>query len=129
MAQASGVQFRISASTVPLLDGALDYVKAKQVPGGTGRNRIYLLATYDPSAGEHEAAHPTGEQTAVRVRTEGNVRPDLMTLLFDPQTSGGLLAAVPADRVDDVRSALEDQGVGCWEIGEVEAGTGVVVTA
>ncbi len=127
MAQSGGVQFRIHASAVPLLDGALGYVKDKQVPGGTGRNRTYLLSSYDADAGEHEAAHPTGSQTFVRVRTGGDIRPDLMTLLFDPQTSGGLLAAVPPDRAEDVRVALEEQGVGCWEIGEVEAGLGVVV--
>lgn len=127
MAQSGRVQFRITASTVPLLDGALDYVKAKQVPGGTGRNRTYLLATFDPEAGEQEAAHPTGSQTAVRVRTEGEVRPDLMTLLFDPQTSGGLLAAVKPEMVEAVRAELTEQGIGCWEIGTVEDGLGVVI--
>jgi phosphoribosylaminoimidazole (AIR) synthetase len=40
-----------------------------------------------------------------------------------------LLAAVPPERVDDVRAALDEQGVGCWEIGVVEAGSGVVVMA
>lgn len=127
MAQAGGVQLRIHASAVPSLPGALDYVKAKQVPGGTGRNRKYLLSTYSPEAGEHEAAHPTGEQAQVRVRTEGKVRPDIMTLLFDPQTSGGLLAAVPGEIVEAVQAALKDQGVESWEIGEVEAGQGVVL--
>ena len=127
MAQAGRVQFRIRASAVPLLEGALDYVKSKQVPGGTGRNRTYLLSTYDLADEEHEAAHPTGTQSAVRVRVEGDVRPDLMTLLFDPQTSGGLLAAVPPDHVEAVRLALDDLGVGSWEIGEVGAGAGVIV--
>jgi selenide,water dikinase len=127
MAQAGGVQLRIHASTVPSLPGALDYVKARQVPGGTGRNRNYLLSAFSPEAGENEAAHPTGTQDQVRVRTEGNVRPDLMTLLFDPQTSGGLLAAVPADLVQAVHAALADQSVESWEIGVVETGTGIVV--
>jgi selenide,water dikinase len=124
MAQAGGVQYRIRASYVPLMDGALDYVRMKQVPGGMGRNRDYLVAEYAPG---EEAAHPTGTQTQVRVRAEGNVRPDLMTLLFDPQTSGGLLAAVPPAGVEDVRSALEAEGVASWEIGEVAEGRGVVV--
>jgi selenide,water dikinase len=125
MAQAGSVQFRIDSSAVPLLDGALQYVKSKQVPGGTGRNREYLLTAYDE--GEQEAAHPTGSQTMVRVRTEGHIHRDLMTLLFDPQTSGGLLAAVPADRLASVRSALEEQGVSSWQVGEVALGLGVVV--
>lgn len=128
MAQAGRVQLRFRAGDVPLLAGALDYVKAKQVPGGTGRNRKYLLASFDAEAGEQEAAHPTGSQSAVRVRVEGDVRPDMMTLLFDPQTSGGLLAAIPTEKVDVVRVALEEQGIGCWEVGVVEAGSGVVVS-
>lgn len=128
MAQAGGVQLRIRASAVPSLEGALEYVKARQVPGGTGRNRKYLLSTYSPELGEHEAAHPTGSQAQVRVRIEGDVRPDLMTLLFDPQTSGGLLAAVPPDLVREVQAALNDQSVESWEIGEAEAGLGVVVS-
>jgi len=113
MAQASGVCLRISASAVPLLDGALDYVKDKQVPGGTGRNRDYLLS-------------PTSQEQA-KVSIERSVSRDLTTLLFDPQTSGGLFAAVPADRVDDVRAALKEQDVECWEVGEVVEGKGVVV--
>ncbi len=122
MAQAGGVLFRISASSVPLMDGALDYVRQKQVPGGTGRNRDYLTRPIEP-----EAAHPTGNQSEVRVRLEGSVPRDLLTLLFDPQTSGGLLAAVPAEQLSGVRAALEDAGVPSWEIGEVDEGLGIVV--
>ncbi len=126
MAEASGVLITINASDVPIMDGALGYVKDKQVPGGTGRNREYLLTTQQ--SGEAEAAHPTGLQTAVRVRLQGNVRPDTMTLLFDAQTSGGLFAAIPANAVADVRAAMEDAGVSCWEVGEVGEGAGVVVS-
>lgn len=114
MAQAGGVLFHIQAASVPLLKGALDYVKDKQVPGGTGRNREYLLAS--------------GDTGTPHVTIKESVRADLTTLLFDPQTSGGLLAAVPADRIVEVRAALEDQDVHSWEIGEVQAGRGVLVT-
>src|SRR5439155_408430 len=116
------VCFRIEAAAVPQMDGALQYVKDKQVPGGLNRNREYLLAGDQP-----EAAHPTGPQTLVRVSVEKSVPRDLLTLLFDPQTSGGLLAAVPVDRVAAVRAALDDQGVPNWEIGEVVEGRGVRV--
>jgi selenide, water dikinase len=122
MAEAGGMRFVVEASQVPLLEGALDYARAKQVPGGTGRNREYLLVAEEP-----EAAHPSGPQTVVRVTVERHVPRDLLGMLFDPQTSGGLLAAVPADRVSDVRSALEDQDVQSWEIGEVQEGRGVHV--
>ena len=113
MAQASNVLFRIEASSVPLLEGAIECVKDKQIPGGLDRNRDYLLAS--------------DESGTRRVQIEKSVRADLTTLLFDPQTSGGLLAAVPSDRVVEVRAALEDQEVHSWEIGEVQAGQGVLV--
>ena len=122
MADAGGVGFIIDANSVPLLDGALGYVRAKQIPGGSGRNREYLL-----SGGEPEAAHPTGAQTLVRVHADAKVPRDLLSLLFDPQTSGGLLAALPADRVSEVSAALRDQGVSAWEIGEVIEGSGISV--
>jgi selenide,water dikinase len=122
MAEASNACFVIEASAVPQLDGALDYIRDKQIPGGTDRNRDYLLSGNEP-----EAAHPTGSQTFVRVHADRAISRDLLTLLFDPQTSGGLLAAVPHDRAAEVRAALEDQGVGAWEIGEVKEGKGVRV--
>ena len=124
MAQAGGVLLRISASAVPVLEGALEYVRAKQIPGGTGRNRDYLVK---PAPPEPEAAHPTGHQTEVRVRVHGDIPRDTMTLLFDPQTSGGLFAAVPATMLAEVRGRLEDAGVPVWEVGEVDEGLGVLV--
>ena len=45
------------------------------------------------------------------------VRPDLVTLAHDPQTSGGLLAAVPPDRVADVEAAFDAAGVERWWVG------------
>lgn len=114
MAQAENMLFHIQAAAVPLLEGALDYVKDKQVPGGTGRNREYLLASAD-----------TGTP---RVSMSKSVPADITTLLFDPQTSGGLLACVPSDRIAEVRAALEDQDVPSWEIGEVQSGKGILVS-
>jgi selenide, water dikinase len=123
MAQAGGVLMRISASAVPVIDGAMDYIRQKQVPGGTGRNRDYLIK---PDI-EPEAAHPTGHQTEVRVRLNADIPRDTMTLLFDPQTSGGLFAAVPPALLPEVRARLEGAGVEVWEVGEVDEGRGIVV--
>lgn len=123
MAQAGGVLMRISASAVPVLDGAHDYARQKQVPGGTDRNRDYLVK---PDV-EPEAAHPTGRQAEVRVRFDADVPRETMTLLFDPQTSGGLFAAVPPALLPEVLARLEDAGVPVWEVGEVGEGLGIVV--
>ena len=113
MAEASGVQFVIEAAKAPLMEGALRYVQARQIPGGTGRNREYLLT---PEA-----------NSAARVVASTSLPRDLLTLLVDPQTSGGLFAAVPAAILAEVQAAMNDQGVSCWEVGEVVEGQGVRV--
>ena len=46
---------------------------------------------------------------------------ELVALAMDPQTSGGLLAAVPADPADGVAAILRASGVECWAVGRVEA--------
>ena len=51
-----------------------------------------------------------------------SVAPESVTLAVDPQTSGGLLAAVPGDAVNGVVRALNGVGVQAWRVGEVETG-------
>jgi selenide,water dikinase len=75
LALASGVTLEIEAGAVPLLPGALDYARAGAVPGGLKTNREFVSC-------------------AVEVR--GNLEPELEALLYDPQTSGGLLVSAPA---------------------------------
>ena len=53
---------------------------------------------------------------------DGSVAAELVTLAHDPQTSGGLLAAVAPDRIAAVESALDAAGVDAYRIGVVEAG-------
>jgi len=43
----------------------------------------------------------------------------LTTLLFDAQSSGGLVLAVPTDRIERAEEMLAEQGEACWRIGEV----------
>ena len=108
LASASGVGLRLEASTLPLLPGAAEYAYRGVVTGGGGRNREYL---------------------AGKVSVEDAVGDDLQHLLFDPQTSGGLLFAVRAAQRDEVERRSAEGGVPVWRIGEVVPGDGVQVVA
>jgi selenide,water dikinase len=109
LARNSGVGLRIDATRVPLLDGALDYARRDIVPGGLGRNRDFLL---DDGY----------------VRLDEEVEHARALLLFDPQTSGGLLFALPPDAAAELIAQLARAGEPCWEIGSVVEGSGIEVT-
>jgi selenide,water dikinase len=96
MLLASDVSIRISPSEIPLLEGALECVRAGYIPGGLKNNRDFAecLVEYDEGVPE-----------------------DVRALLFDPQTAGGLLIA-SADGQRLVQ-ALNDAGVNAVEIGRV----------
>ena len=107
----SGVALRLRAGAVPLLPGALAYAAAGQIPGGLNRNRdFYTLADGG-------------------FRISPAVDPAVATLLFDPQTSGGLLLSVAEDRAPYLRSAFAAAGLPLWEIGAVLPGAGIDVDA
>ena len=88
MLSASGVAAQIDAAAVPLLRGAADAVERGAIPGGTKRNRDALSphVTFGPGVPEV-----------------------IRTLLFDAQTSGGLLIAVPDDRANRLIEALRQE--------------------
>ena len=100
MALASKVSLRFFASRIPLLAGALDCVQAGYVPGGLKANREFAecLVAYDDAVPE-----------------------DIRTVLFDPQTAGGLLIAVASADAEHLHQALNQAGVSAVEIGEVLA--------
>jgi len=100
MAAGSGVSMRIYASRVPLLAGALECVRAKYVPGGLKSNRQF---------------------TESCVEADSGVPQDLLTLLYDPQTAGGLLIAVAESDEDALAAELRRVGVEAAGIGEVIA--------
>ena len=106
MARAGGVRLVIESAQAPALPGALVYAGKGLVPGGEGRNR---------------------EGLAGKVSLPEGLAPDLEHLLFDPQTSGGLLLAVPPERADALARALAADGDLGVRIGRVEAGEGVAV--
>jgi len=104
MAQRSNVCLRIHSAQIPLLPGAREYAEQRLFPGGSKRNRDY----FEPW-----------------VRTAPQVAEELLMLLFTPETSGGLLIAVPQDRLADVEAFLLAAGQAYWIVGEVEAGKGI----
>ena len=104
MAAASGVAFRFWASRVPLLPGALMYAERGIVTGGAARNRQYL---------------------AGKVRIADGIAEAIEHVLFDPQTSGGLVFAVPPERAGEVESLFSAAGEAVWGVGEVVEGEGV----
>ncbi len=100
MARASGTRFVFDAAALPALDGALDLARAGVETTGAGHNRRYVMP----------------------VLTLGlDVPRELVALADDPQTSGGLLAAVDRASLVDVRRALDAAGVEHWVIGRAEA--------
>jgi selenide, water dikinase len=103
MAIASGCSLEISAAQVPLLDGARSLVQGN-VPGGARTNRDHFEAGVTVAAG---------------------IDPVLVDLLYDPQTSGGLLIAVSDGDAPALLSALAAAGVLASRIGRVLAPVGV----
>ena len=93
---ASNVSMTIHASKVPVLGGALECVRAGHIPGGLNNNRAFAecMVEYDAS-----------------------VPDDLRTILYDPQTAGGLLICTPEG--ESLTQALHAAGVRAVQIGEV----------
>jgi selenide, water dikinase len=102
MIEASGAGLAISASRLPLLPQALDLAAAGKFSGGMGRNRRHV----ETLLGQ-------------RLQIAADVPPALASLLFESETSGGLLFSVAPDRADTVMSAFAEHNESCWEIGEV----------
>jgi selenide,water dikinase len=104
MARASGARLVFDAAGLPALPGALALAAAGVETGGAGHNRRFVAPALDVAPG---------------------VQQELVVLAHDPQTSGGLLAAIPPDRLAPVETGLHRAGVPCWRVGRVEAGAGV----
>jgi selenide,water dikinase len=85
LACASNVTIEIDSARVPLINGALDLAVAGMLTGADKTNREYV-----------------GDDVSI----DEGIDPNLMKLLYDPQTAGGLLLAIPEDRANDLLSEL-----------------------
>ena len=106
MARAAGCRLAFDAGALPALPGALALAAAGVETGGAAHNRRFAAEALDVGP---------------------DVARERVALAFDPQTSGGILAAVPQAALHAVEAGLGAAGVSAWRIGLVEQGSGVVL--
>jgi selenide,water dikinase len=107
MADGAGVRFHMAWSALPFLPGAIRHAQDWVFPGGASTN---------------EAAYSR------LVRFDDALEAWQRMLIFDPETSGGLLIPIAPDRADGLIAALHSGGDGAWPIGQVTDGQGITVT-
>ena len=105
MARASGVTLAIDVLAVPLLEGALDLL-GRNTPGGARTNAEH----FGPSVSVDEGLDPRRVQ-----------------LLYDPQTSGGLLAAIAPEMAEEALARLGNANVAAHAVGVVESPSAVAL--
>jgi selenide,water dikinase len=104
VAHRSGVRIELDAGALPLLPGALEVAEAGVRTGGDRRNREF--------AGPH---------------VKSSASDALEALAYDPQTAGGLLITLPAERRVVLEAAFAAAGLGIWAVGRVTEGSGVTL--
>ncbi len=107
LSQASDVKLHLFARSIPALTGARTYAEQHLVPGGTHDNRLYFGPQVETAAELDEISR---------------------VLLFDAQTSGGLLLAMSGERLSDFMARAGNLDMSAWVVGRVEAGTGIEVS-
>ena len=108
MARLGQVGFRLQFENLLWLPGTLQYAKQGVFPGGMERNHDYFSRWLD---------------------TEGNLAKHEEGLLYDPQTSGGLLMSVTPDQASALLAALKTHGENAAIVGEVISGAGQLIVA
>lgn len=106
MTGASQVMFRLRFDELPLLPGAMRYAEQEIFPGGLSRNRDFVLP---------------------HVRFADRITAAQRAILFDPETSGGLLIALDPDQVRSYIAQAKEDGINARIIGEVAEGSGISV--
>jgi selenide,water dikinase len=98
------VRIVLEAGRLPALPGARELAVAGVRTGGDRRNREFAGPHVESTAGEANEA-----------------------LAYDPQTAGGLLVCLPAERGAVLEAAFAAAGLGLWRVGRVEQGAGVAL--
>jgi selenide,water dikinase len=98
MADGSAVTLQIDHARVEFLPGAPEYAAAGAIPGGLKNNREFVSCA---------------------VQSNGNLAAEIEALLYDPQTSGGLLIAVPERSAESLLQDLRSHGLPASAVGRV----------
>jgi selenide,water dikinase len=106
MAAASGVGLHFQYSRIPFIAGARKYAEEWTFPGGASDNALFFRE---------------------QVRFAESLDEASRMLLFDPQTSGGLMLGVPAGKLEALLKRAAETGQELWQVGEVVAGAGIEV--
>jgi selenide,water dikinase len=107
VAQASGVGMHFNFGIIPFVQGASRYAAEYIFPGGAADNRLFF--------GSH-------------VQFSTSIDEPAEMLLFDPQTSGGLLLCVPPDKLDNFLIRAQEMEQPLWVVGEIVEGDRIVVS-
>jgi selenide,water dikinase len=106
MAKGAGLGFRYHLDRIPFLSCARKHAEAWRFPGGASDNRLFF--------GDH-------------IHFDEAISEESLMLLFDPQTSGGLLIGVPEAKIDAFLARAAEMGQPAWDIGEVVEGDQISV--
>ena len=106
MADASGVTLNFEFAKIPFISCARKYAEQGCFAGGAFDNKGYFEA---------------------KVRFAETIDEENQMLLFDPQTSGGLLLGVPQDKLAAFSTRARELGQAVWMVGSVETGSGINV--
>lgn len=108
MAEKSGVLIRIDAGSLPLLPGSEQYAIDGYLPGGAQRNEEFY-----------------GSTDLAPLRIDSLTPSHIRSLLFDPETSGGLLISIPPESCEAFERRCHELDQSFWRCGRVETGLGV----
>jgi selenide, water dikinase len=100
------VSLRFNFAAIPFLGGVRNYAEQGIFPGGAFDNKKYFESSVKFVSSIDEAAR---------------------MLLFDPQTSGGLLLGVSREKLDSLLARAREINQPIWVVGSVEAGTEIEI--
>jgi selenide,water dikinase len=106
MAERSEARLRFHLDQLPFLPGAARYAREWLFPGGANNNQRFYQQHVEWAAGISE---------------------EMQLLLYTPETSGGLLVAVPPQRLESLTNLFAEAEHPCWVVGEVVEGQGIEV--